>query len=91
MCVCVCKSKAHARCSEATALYSTEPIWAAAFASVTLGEAFGLNTIVGGALIIAACISSSARPKRLLVQVRSRTTTMRRAKKGYLKGGPEPL
>eukprot|EP00802_Teleaulax_amphioxeia_P019514 Tamp_19752.p1 GENE.Tamp_19752~~Tamp_19752.p1 ORF type:complete len:401 (+),score=50.60 Tamp_19752:112-1203(+) len=45
--------------SETTVLYSTEPIWAAGFASVVLGEELGLNTFVGGALIIAACVSSS--------------------------------
>ena len=52
--------------SETTVLYSTEPIWAAAFANVVLGETVGLNTWVGGALIIAACISSSVSPSKLL-------------------------
>ena len=51
--------------SETTVLYSTEPIWAAAFANVVLGETVGLNTWVGGALIIAACISSSVSPRKL--------------------------
>jgi len=51
--------------SETTVLYSTEPIWAAAFANVVLGETVGLNTWVGGSLIIAACISSSINLEKL--------------------------
>jgi len=45
--------------TETTVLYSTEPLWGAAFASVVLGEHIGQSTIVGGALILAACVSSS--------------------------------
>jgi drug/metabolite transporter (DMT)-like permease len=45
--------------SETTVLYSTEPVWAAAFASVVLGEEISVNTLVGGAMIMAACILST--------------------------------
>jgi len=45
--------------TETTVLYSTEPLWGAAFASVALGEHIGQSTVVGGALILAACLSSS--------------------------------
>ncbi|EKX40444.1 hypothetical protein GUITHDRAFT_88716 [Guillardia theta CCMP2712] len=45
--------------TETTVLYSTEPIWGAAFAHAVLGEAIGMNTWVGGSLIIAACLCSS--------------------------------
>jgi len=45
--------------AEATVILSTEPLWAAAFASVLLGESFGWNDYVGGVLILAACLASS--------------------------------
>ena len=48
-------------CALLQVLYSTEPVWAAAFANLVLGEAIGVNTVVGGALIISACISSAVR------------------------------
>eukprot|EP00802_Teleaulax_amphioxeia_P016658 Tamp_16782.p1 GENE.Tamp_16782~~Tamp_16782.p1 ORF type:complete len:392 (+),score=64.22 Tamp_16782:98-1177(+) len=51
--------------SETTVLYSTEPIWAAAFANVVLGETFGTSTFVGGGMIIAACIASAISPSEL--------------------------
>lgn len=45
--------------AESTVIYSTEPLWGAAFASVTLGESIGLNTVLGAFLILAACLWSS--------------------------------
>jgi len=45
--------------TETTVLYSTEPIWGAAFAHAVLGESIGMNTWVGGSLIISACLCSS--------------------------------
>lgn len=42
--------------AEVAILLSTEPFWAAAFSAVTLGERFGLQTITGGMLILAACL-----------------------------------
>lgn len=41
--------------AESTVIYSTEPLWGAAFASVTLGEHIGWNTILGAVLILTAC------------------------------------
>ena len=58
----ICDASLHAViCALSQVLYSTEPVWAAAFANVVLGEAIGVNTVVGGALIISACISSAVR------------------------------
>jgi hypothetical protein len=60
----------------------TEPVWAAAFANLVLAEAVGPNTLVGGALIIAACISSAISPDKLrkvCVCVRERGTASVRA------------
>ena len=51
--------------SETTVLYATEPIWAAAFANVVLSEHLGVNTFVGGAMILAACVSSSIEESQL--------------------------
>ena len=45
--------------AESTVIYSTEPLWGAAFAAATLGETLGWNTFVGALLIICACLWSS--------------------------------
>jgi len=45
--------------SESTVIFSTEPIWGAAFASATLGETLGWNTFIGASLILSACVWSS--------------------------------
>ena len=45
--------------AESTVIYSTEPLWGAAFASLTLGESIGWNTILGAVLILSACMWSS--------------------------------
>jgi drug/metabolite transporter (DMT)-like permease len=47
---------------EASVILATEPLWAAAFASLLLGEEFGWNDYVGGFLIVAACIANSRKP-----------------------------
>jgi len=52
--------------SEASVLLATEPLWAAAFGGVMLGEKFGLNDIYGGFLIIAACLVSALNPSDIL-------------------------
>ena len=44
--------------SEATIIFTSEPIWASIFASIVLGESFGLNSYIGGGLVIAATIWS---------------------------------
>lgn len=45
---------------ELTVLLSTEPMWAAVFSAVLLGEHFGSGTFVGAALILAACTVNQA-------------------------------
>eukprot|EP00591_Stephanopyxis_turris_P006035 CAMPEP_0195519762 /NCGR_PEP_ID=MMETSP0794_2-20130614/15425_1 /TAXON_ID=515487 /ORGANISM="Stephanopyxis turris, Strain CCMP 815" /LENGTH=490 /DNA_ID=CAMNT_0040648969 /DNA_START=243 /DNA_END=1715 /DNA_ORIENTATION=+ len=52
--------------SEAAVLLATEPLWAAVFASVLVKESMGLQDIAGGALIVAACLSSALKPETLL-------------------------
>jgi drug/metabolite transporter (DMT)-like permease len=49
----------HLSAAESTVIYSTEPLWAAAFASVALGEHLGLNTALGALFIISACLWST--------------------------------
>jgi drug/metabolite transporter (DMT)-like permease len=44
---------------EASVILATEPLWAAAFASILFGESFGWNDYAGGALIVAACLVNS--------------------------------
>ena len=39
---------------DASVILSTEPLWAAIFAALMLGDVVGANDIVGGSLIIAA-------------------------------------
>jgi drug/metabolite transporter (DMT)-like permease len=45
--------------AEASVVLATEPLWAAAFAAVILGESFGWNDYAGGFLIVAACLVNS--------------------------------
>jgi drug/metabolite transporter (DMT)-like permease len=45
---------------EASVILATEPLWAAAFASLLLGETMGWNDYAGGCLIVAACLVSGA-------------------------------
>eukprot|EP00568_Trieres_chinensis_P010293 CAMPEP_0183295958 /NCGR_PEP_ID=MMETSP0160_2-20130417/3708_1 /TAXON_ID=2839 ORGANISM="Odontella Sinensis, Strain Grunow 1884" /NCGR_SAMPLE_ID=MMETSP0160_2 /ASSEMBLY_ACC=CAM_ASM_000250 /LENGTH=505 /DNA_ID=CAMNT_0025457507 /DNA_START=47 /DNA_END=1564 /DNA_ORIENTATION=+ len=45
--------------SEAAVLLATEPLWAAVFASILLGETMGPEDVLGGALIVAACLTSA--------------------------------
>ena len=44
---------------ESTVLFSTEPLWGASFAALTLGERLDASSFAGGALILAACLLSS--------------------------------
>ena len=44
--------------SEATVVFSTEPLWGAAFASAMLHESMGAQCQLGGALMVIACIVS---------------------------------
>lgn len=45
--------------ADTTLIFSTEPLWGAAFASVVMGEHFGPTAIAGGALILAGCLVSN--------------------------------
>jgi drug/metabolite transporter (DMT)-like permease len=51
--------------AEASVILATEPLWAALFAALWLGESFGINDYVGGALIVAACLANSLKPEDL--------------------------
>lgn len=51
--------------SEAAVLLATEPLWAAVFASFFVGEVLGPEDIIGGALIVAACLATTVKPKVL--------------------------
>ena len=44
--------------SEATIIFSSEPIWASIFASFILGEEFGFNSYIGGVFVVAAILWS---------------------------------
>jgi len=48
--------------SEASVLLATEPLWAALFATLFLGEALGPADGAGGVLILAACLVNSQSP-----------------------------
>ena len=48
--------------SEASVILSTEPLWAALFASILLHESFGMNDYVGGTLIVMACLANALKP-----------------------------
>ena len=45
--------------AETTLILSTEPLWGAAFASLLIGEQFGMDAAMGAALIVAGCIFSN--------------------------------
>ena len=45
--------------SEATVIFASEPLWAAAFAWATLGETMGVSAMAGGGLIVSACLLSA--------------------------------
>lgn len=48
--------------SEASVLLATEPLWAAAFGAVLIGETMTASDAGGGALIIAACLVNAVAP-----------------------------
>lgn len=45
--------------AETTMIFSTEPLWGAAFASVVVGEHLGLGAGMGAALILSGCLFSN--------------------------------
>ena len=46
-------------------LLATEPLWAALFASLYIGESLGPSDAAGGALLVGACLANSIAPERL--------------------------
>ena len=63
--------------SETAVVFSTEPLWAAAVGSIFVGEQVGTNTLVGGALVLAACFARVATPKEAASWLRSGLASMR--------------
>jgi drug/metabolite transporter (DMT)-like permease len=57
--------------AETTVLFSTEPLWGAAFAHAMLAERIGPETFLGGALILAACASRAVKPAELAARARA--------------------
>mmetsp|Transcript_24965 Transcript_24965/g.39179 ORF Transcript_24965/g.39179 Transcript_24965/m.39179 type:complete len:208 (-) Transcript_24965:177-800(-) len=55
--------------TETSVLYSTEPVWAALFARAVLEEKTGGHTVVGGALILMACLIASLNSSNSAVDV----------------------
>ena len=52
---------------KASVIYTTEPLWGAAFAYVLLGERMGVNGYIGGALILASSFLSSSSNKAIVL------------------------
>ena len=46
---------------ECALIFATEPVWAAGFAHLTLGESLGGAQLAGAALILAACVVNELR------------------------------
>jgi len=64
--------------SETAVVFSTEPLWAAAIGSLFVGEHIGPNTIVGGTLVLAACISRVATPQEIVSRFQHEVNEARR-------------
>ena len=47
---------------EASIILATEPVWAAIFGVILVGESFQWSDYVGGALIVSACFVNSIEP-----------------------------
>lgn len=61
--------------AEASVLLGTEPLWAAVFSSILLGETFGSNDIIGGFFITIACLVSTIHPKEMSRLLRNKDFT----------------
>uniref|UniRef100_A0A7S1B9G2 EamA domain-containing protein n=1 Tax=Corethron hystrix TaxID=216773 RepID=A0A7S1B9G2_9STRA len=61
-----------ATATDAALIFASEPIWASLFGAWLLNEKLGLNSYVGGSLIILACVVSSV-PDLLAAQKNSNT------------------
>ena len=42
-----------------------KPLWAALFASLYIGESLGPNDLIGGALLVGACLANAIQPETL--------------------------
>lgn len=51
--------------AEASVLLATEPLWAALFAALYIGEELGPNDAIGGALLVSACLANAVQPQTL--------------------------
>jgi len=72
--------------SEASVLMTTEPIWAALWGSVLMGEVVGQSAYLGGGLIMAACAANIIDPvkaKEAALAVQEATTTIYRLGDGW--------
>ena len=45
--------------AETTLIFSTEPLWGTAFASVVMGETLGMNAVFGAIMILSGCVVSN--------------------------------
>lgn len=52
-------------CGEASVVLATEPLWAAAFANLLLGQNLGWNDAAGGIFIVSACLVNGLSTDRL--------------------------
>merc|ERR1712032_403910 len=66
------KALQKATATDAALIFASEPIWASLFGAWLLNEKLGLNSYVGGSLIILACVVSSV-PDLLAAQKNSNT------------------
>jgi drug/metabolite transporter (DMT)-like permease len=48
--------------TDSSVIVATEPLWAAGFAALLLGERVGIDKAVGGGLILAGCLANSLLP-----------------------------
>lgn len=51
--------------TDASVLLATEPLWAAVFATILIGENLSLTDGIGGALIVVACVATAIKPQLL--------------------------
>ena len=55
-------ARLHTLRSDASVIVATEPLWASLFGLLLLGESLDQRGLVGGALVVAACVVSSLEP-----------------------------
>jgi drug/metabolite transporter (DMT)-like permease len=62
-----------ASATDASLAFSTEPVWASLFGFILLHETLGINSYVGGALILSACLIGAISDLRLSRKIDSST------------------